>query len=53
MATGSLESGDPTHHDTALFTWRLGAPDSSEPVAIGYDTMEFTDQHIRRVVGYF
>ena len=42
-----------THHDTALFTWRLGSPDSSEPVAIGYDVMEFTDQHIRRVVGYF
>ncbi|MBB5784625.1 nuclear transport factor 2 family protein [Nonomuraea jabiensis] len=41
------------HHDTALFTWRLGAPGSDAPVATGYDVVEFADDRISRVVGFF
>ncbi|MEV1177398.1 nuclear transport factor 2 family protein [Nonomuraea sp. NPDC049784] len=41
------------HHDTALFTWRLGAPGSDTPVATGYDVVEFEGDHIRRMVGFF
>ncbi|MDP4502187.1 nuclear transport factor 2 family protein [Nonomuraea turcica] len=39
------------HHDTALFTWKLGAPDA--PVATGYDVVEFAGDRIRRVIGFF
>ncbi|MFC4118311.1 nuclear transport factor 2 family protein [Nonomuraea zeae] len=41
------------HHDTALFTWRLGAPGSGTAVATGYDVVEFSGRQIRRVVGFF
>ncbi|MGW0197257.1 nuclear transport factor 2 family protein [Nonomuraea sp. NPDC003201] len=41
------------HHDTALFTWRLGAPGSETPVATGYDVVEFAGDRISRVVGFF
>jgi hypothetical protein len=41
------------HHDTALFTWKLGAPGSDTPVATGYDVVEFAGDRIRRVVGFF
>jgi hypothetical protein len=36
-----------THHDRALFTWRLGT------VASGYDFVEFTEDRSRLVVGFF
>ncbi|NUT41429.1 MAG: nuclear transport factor 2 family protein [Thermoactinospora sp.] len=36
------------HHDTALFTWKLGASAAS-----GYDVVEFSGDRIRRVVGFF
>jgi hypothetical protein len=36
-----------THHDRALFTWRLGT------VATGHDVVEFTGDRIRSVVGFF
>ncbi|MBE1585513.1 nuclear transport factor 2 family protein [Nonomuraea angiospora] len=41
------------HHDTALFTWKLGAPGSETPVATGYDVVEFAGDRISRVVGFF
>jgi ketosteroid isomerase-like protein len=41
------------HHDTALFTWTLGAPGTDVPAATGYDVVEFSDGRIRRVVGFF
>ncbi|WP_188189880.1 nuclear transport factor 2 family protein [Nonomuraea sp. SYSU D8015] len=41
------------HHDTASFTWRLGAPGSDTPVATGYDVVEFAGDRIRRVTGFF
>ena len=36
-----------THHDRALFTWRLGT------AATGYDVVEFTGDRIRSVIGFF
>ena len=36
-----------THHDRALFTWRLGT------VATGYDIVEFAGDRIRSVIGFF
>jgi hypothetical protein len=41
------------HHDTALFTWELGAPNADTPAATGYDVVDFTGDRIRRVVGFF
>jgi ketosteroid isomerase-like protein len=49
----SLDEIVSTHHNTALFTWRLGSPDTEEAVATGHDVIEFTDGRIRRVVGFF
>jgi hypothetical protein len=42
-----------THHDTALFTWKLGTPNAGAPVATGYDVVDFTGDRIRKVVGFF
>jgi ketosteroid isomerase-like protein len=42
-----------THHNTVLFTWRLGSPDTEEAIATGHDVIEFTDGRIHRVVGFF
>jgi ketosteroid isomerase-like protein len=36
-----------THHDRALFTWRLGT------AVTGYDVVEFTGDRIRSVIGFF
>jgi ketosteroid isomerase-like protein len=36
-----------THHDRALFTWRLGT------AATGYDVVEFAGDRIRNVLGFF
>jgi hypothetical protein len=36
-----------THHDRALFTWRLGT------VATGYDVVEFTGDRISGIIGFF
>ncbi|MGW0809165.1 nuclear transport factor 2 family protein [Nonomuraea sp. NPDC002799] len=49
----SLGSLINAHHDTALFTWRLGAPGSDTPAASGYDVVEFSGGQIRRVTGFF
>jgi hypothetical protein len=42
-----------THHDLVLFTWRLGLPDGSPPVATGYDIAEFGNGKIRCLYGFF
>ncbi|MEV4397417.1 nuclear transport factor 2 family protein [Nonomuraea sp. NPDC049607] len=36
-----------THHDRALFTWRLGT------VATGYDVVEFRGDRISGIIGFF
>lgn len=36
-----------THHDRALFTWKLGT------VATGYDVVEFAGDRIHSVIGFF
>ncbi|MEV4171371.1 nuclear transport factor 2 family protein [Nonomuraea sp. NPDC049709] len=36
-----------THHGRALFTWRPGT------VATGYDVVEFAEDRIRGVIGFF
>jgi hypothetical protein len=43
-----------SHHDLALFTWHLGLPDGTPPVATGYDVIGFDDGgRIGRVYGFF
>jgi ketosteroid isomerase-like protein len=40
------------HHHTARFTWHLG-PEGGEPVAVGFDVVELTeDGRIRNVLGF-
>ncbi|MBE1537528.1 nuclear transport factor 2 family protein [Actinomadura algeriensis] len=41
------------HHDTALFTWRLGPAGTDAPAATGYDVVDLAGDRIRRVVGFF
>ncbi|MFF0772861.1 nuclear transport factor 2 family protein [Nonomuraea wenchangensis] len=41
------------HHGTALFTWKLSPPNTDTSVATGYDVVDFTEDRIRRVVGFF
>src|ERR1051325_5552507 len=55
VGTGQKKFGDlvSQHHDKVLFTWRLGAPDSTVAVATGYDYVELQDGLISRVVGFF
>jgi len=42
-----------THHDTALFIWKLGSPNTDIPAATGYDVVDLAGDRIRRVVGFF
>ncbi|WP_067536322.1 nuclear transport factor 2 family protein [Nocardia crassostreae] len=37
------------HHDTARFTWYLGAP---EPLVIGFDVITLTGGRIAQVLGF-
>ncbi|NNH69372.1 nuclear transport factor 2 family protein [Nocardia uniformis] len=39
------------HHNTARFTWTLGAPDA-EPLVIGFDVITVVDGRIERVLGF-
>ncbi|MFI6456223.1 hypothetical protein ACIBF6_32240 [Streptosporangium amethystogenes] len=32
------------HHDTALFIWKLGAPNTDTHAATGYDVVDFTTE---------
>jgi hypothetical protein len=43
----TLDTVISTHHDRALFTWRLGT------VATGYDVVEFTGDRISSIIGFF
>ncbi|RSM99571.1 hypothetical protein DMB42_42520 [Nonomuraea sp. WAC 01424] len=43
----TLDTVISTHHDHALFTWRLGT------VATGYDVVEFSGGRISRIIGFF
>jgi len=43
----SLDTVIGTHHDRALFTWRLGT------AATGYDVVEFAGDRIRSIIGFF
>ena len=43
----SLDTVIGTHHDRALFTWRLGT------AATGYDLVEFAGDRIRSIIGFF
>ncbi|WP_410614783.1 nuclear transport factor 2 family protein [Amycolatopsis sp. lyj-109] len=49
--TFSLPAEPDAHHDLARFRWYLGAP-GAEPVAIGFDVVEFEDGKIARVHGF-
>ncbi|MBB5079485.1 nuclear transport factor 2 family protein [Nonomuraea endophytica] len=43
----TLDTVISTHHDRALFLWRLGT------VATGYDVVEFTGDRISSIIGFF
>ncbi|MFI9559424.1 nuclear transport factor 2 family protein [Nonomuraea endophytica] len=43
----TLDTVISTHHDRALFSWRLGT------VATGYDVVEFTGNRISSIIGFF
>jgi hypothetical protein len=45
--TFTLDTVIGSHHDRALFSWKLGT------VATGYDVVEFDGNRIRAVVGFF
>ncbi|MFC9999775.1 nuclear transport factor 2 family protein [Nocardia sp. NPDC127526] len=40
------------HHDTARFTWYLGAPGATEPLVIGFDVITLTGGRIAQVLGF-
>ncbi|WP_367129076.1 nuclear transport factor 2 family protein [Saccharothrix sp. HUAS TT1] len=40
------------HHETLLFTWRLGVP-GGDPVATGYDAVIVAEGKFQQVYGYF
>jgi ketosteroid isomerase-like protein len=42
-----------SHHNTALFTWRLGEPGGGDAAATGHDVVAFDGDRMSRVVGYF
>lgn len=49
----SLEENVDGHHDLARFRWLLGAPDSEEPLAIGFDVIRIEDDgRIGSVAGF-
>jgi hypothetical protein len=50
----SFRLGSPVdaHHDQARFTWHLAAPESTEPVAIGFDVAVLSDGQFRDVYGF-
>jgi SnoaL-like domain len=47
----SLAGPVDAHHDTARFTWHLGAP-GAEPVVIGFDVAVTEDGRLREVYGF-
>lgn len=47
----SLAGKVDAHHDTARFTWHLGAP-GAEPVVIGFDVVAAQDGRLRQVYGF-
>ncbi|HZR36838.1 MAG TPA: nuclear transport factor 2 family protein [Nevskia sp.] len=48
----SLAGKVDAHHDTARFTWHLGAPGAAEPVVIGFDVVAAQDGRLRQVYGF-
>lgn len=48
----SLAGGVDGHHDTARFTWHLGAPGADEPLAIGFDVISVDNGRIGQVYGF-
>jgi hypothetical protein len=48
----SLSGNADGHHDTARFTWHLGAPDTDEPLVIGFDVIAIEDGRINQVYGF-
>ena len=50
--TFSLSGVGDAHHDIARFQWQLMAPDSKEPVAIGFDVVVLSEGRIRQVLGF-
>jgi SnoaL-like domain len=48
----SLAGDADGHHDTARFTWHLGAPGSDEPLAIGFDVVDVEAGRITHVHGF-
>jgi hypothetical protein len=48
----SLHGEADGHHDTARFTWHLGAPGTEEPLVIGFDVLALDGGRIDRVHGF-
>lgn len=48
----SLGSPIDAHHDQARFSWHLGAPGVTEPLAIGFDVAVMNGGRLREVYGF-
>ncbi len=48
----SLAGKVDAHHDTARFTWHLGAPGAKEPLVIGFDVAVAENGRLRQVYGF-
>ena len=48
----SLSGKVDAHHDTARFTWHLGAPGQREPLVVGFDVAVMQDGRLRQVYGF-
>jgi hypothetical protein len=48
----SLAGPVDAHHDTARFTWHLGAPGAAEPVVVGFDVAVTDSGRLRQVYGF-
>jgi len=48
----SLAGEVDAHHDTARFTWHLGAPGAKEPLVIGFDVAVAENGRLRQVYGF-
>ena len=48
----SLAGKIDAHHDTARFTWHLGAPGAKEPLVIGFDVAVAENGRLRQVYGF-
>jgi hypothetical protein len=48
----SLAGPVDAHHDTARFTWNLGAPGTVEPLVVGFDVAVTENGRLRQVYGF-